>query len=353
MDNRQLLSKDSFWMQEQSDIPIILSTRIRLARNLADSPFPQAMDAETADTIETRIANVLQDLQIDGEKVAYLRLNELTVVDKRVLIEKHLISPVFAEFDQSRGLALSNNHKVSIMVNEEDHLRIQVLMPGNRLHDALIAAGMIDDYLEKNLDIAYKEKFGYLTSCPTNVGTGLRVSVMTHLPALVLTNQIQKVLGALGPLGLIARGLYGEGSKAFGNIFQISNQVTLGKSEDDTLSHLEAVTSQLAERELQARKVLKHERLLDIQDRVWRSRGILQNARLLTSEETFGLLSDDRLGIEMGILPKVDGGFISLLVNSLQGSLQFKIDRPLDGNYANFERANLLRTVYTEKGPNL
>lgn len=349
MDYRELLFRDSFWMQEQADIPIVLSTRIRLARNLADSPFPQALRAEDAEEIEKRIANVLKDMEVDGEKVIYIPLNELSLVDKKVLIEKHLISPNFAECDQSRGLAIANNHKVSVMVNEEDHLRIQVLMPGNKLGEALSLAGIIDDYLESNLDIAYKEKYGYLTSCPTNVGTGLRVSVMTHLPALVLTNQIQRVLGAFGPLGLVARGLYGEGSKAFGNIFQISNQITLGKSEEDTLSHLEAVTSQLAERELQAREILRQEAPLNTEDRVWRARGILQNARLLTSEETFSLLSDDRLGIDMDILPKVDTGFVSLLVNSLQGNLQLRIDRPLDGNYANFERANLLRKVYDQK----
>ncbi len=348
MDYRELLSRDSFWMQDQADIPIILSTRIRLARNLADSPFPQALRIEDAEKIEDCIANVLKDMDVDDEKVIYIPLNELTLVDKKVLIEKHLISPNFAESDQARGLALANNHKVSVMVNEEDHLRIQVLMPGNKLGEAFGLAGKIDDYLESNLDIAYKEKFGYLTSCPTNVGTGLRVSVMTHLPALVLTNQIQRVLGAFGPLGLVARGLYGEGSKAFGNIFQISNQITLGKSEEDTLSHLEAVTSQLAERELQAREILRQEAPLNTEDRVWRARGILQNARLLTSEETFSLLSDDRLGIDMNILPKVEAGFVSLLVNSLQGSLQLRINRPLDGNYVNFERANLLRKLYQE-----
>lgn len=348
MGYRELLFKDSFWMQKQADIPIILSTRIRLARNLEDSPFPQAIGVEGAEKIEKRIATVLKDMEIDGQKVIYIPLRELTSVDKKVLIEKHLISPNFAECDdQSRGLALANDHKISVMVNEEDHLRIQVLMPGNKLEEALSLADKIDDYLESKLDIAYKEKFGYLTSCPTNVGTGLRVSVMTHLPALVLTNQIQRVLGAFGPLGLVARGLYGEGSKAFGNIFQISNQITLGKSEEDTLSHLEAVTSQLAERELQAREMLRQDAPLNTEDRVWRARGILQNARLLTSEETFSLLSDDRLGIDMNILPKVDAGFVSLLVNSLQGSLQFRNDRPLDGNYANFERANLLREVFT------
>jgi len=346
MSNKDLLARDSYWMQEQAETPIVLSTRIRLARNLANNPFPQAMGQQTAEKIEQEIAEVLKGLTIDGEELVYLPLKTLTAVDRRVLIEKHLISPIFAEYDQSRGVALSQSHKVSVMVNEEDHIRIQVLMPGNKLEEALSLAGMIDDYLESRLDIAYKEKFGYLTSCPTNVGTGLRVSLMTHLPALVLTNQIQQVLAALGPLGLVARGLYGEGSRAFGNIFQISNQITLGKSEEDTLTHLAAVSFQLAERELLARDTLKQDAPLDTQDKVWRARGVLANARLLTSEETFSLLSDDRMGIDIGILPKVDAGFVSLLVNSLQGNLQFRIDRILDGNYVNFERANYLRKVY-------
>jgi protein arginine kinase len=168
-----------------------------------------------------------------------------------------------------------------------------------------------------------------------------------HLPALVLTNQVQQVLGALAPLGLAVRGLYGEGSRALGNIFQISNQITLGKGEEDTLTHLEAVTRQLVEHELQARLLLKQQAPLITEDKVWRARGALENARLLTSEETFGYLSEDRLGIDMGILPKVNAGFVSLLVNSLQGCLQYNTERPLDGYFLNFERANFLRRVYT------
>lgn len=345
MNNRELLSKDSYWMKDE-EMPIVLSTRIRLARNLTDSTFPHDINEQEALRIEAKITTALADFIFEGEKLHYLALNKLTDIEKRVLIEKHLISPGFPELGVARGVAVSESHKVSIMVNEEDHLRIQVLMPGNNLWEALRTAGMIDDYLEERLDIAYKDKFGYLTSCPTNVGTGLRVSVMVHLPALVRTNQVQKVLGALAPLGLAVRGLYGEGSRAFGNIFQVSNQITLGKSEEDTLAHLEAVIHQLVEHELQAREMLKIEAPLITQDKLWRARGILGNARLLTSEETFTLLSEDQLGIDMGILPKANAGFVSLLVNSLQGCLQYKINRPLDGHFVNFERANFLRQVY-------
>lgn len=349
MTSRELLSKDSFWMKEE-DIPIVLSTRVRLARNLTGSTFPQDMKEDEARKVEEKIAAPLKDFAEEGEKLSYLPLSDFTAIEKRVLIEKHLISPVFAEFGAARGVAVSDSHKVSVMVNEEDHIRIQVLLPGNSLWEAQRIAGIIDDYLEERLDIAYNTKFGYLTSCPTNVGTGLRVSVMVHLPALVINNQIQKVLGALAPLGLTVRGLYGEGSRPFGNIFQISNQVTLGKSEEDTLSHLEAVTGQLVEHELKAREALKNEAPFIMQDKVWRARGILENARLLTSEETFSYLSEDRLGIDMGILPKIPAGFVSLLVNSLQGCLQYKANRTLEGYFVNLERANFLRQVYAANG---
>ncbi|HHV65937.1 MAG TPA: protein arginine kinase [Peptococcaceae bacterium] len=345
MNTKELLSKDSYWMKN-GDVPIVLSTRVRLARNLADSTFPPDMKETEALKVEEKIAAPLREFDLEGERLTYLNLQELSAIEKRVLIEKHLISPAFADLGPGRGVAISDSHKFSIMVNEEDHLRIQVLLPGSSLWEAQKYAGIIDDYLEERLDIAYNKKFGYLTSCPTNVGTGLRISAMVHLPALVMTNQAQKVLGALPPLGLTVRGLYGEGSRASGNIFQISNQITLGKTEEDTIAHLEAVIRQLTEHELKAREVLKSDAPLITQDKVWRARGILEKARLLTAEETFSLLSEDRLGIDMEILPKVKADFVSLLINSLQGCLQYKTKRALDGHYLNFERANYLRQIY-------
>jgi len=343
-----LLSKDSYWMKAVG-LPIILSTRVRLARNLADTVFPHAMREDEAKSVEDRVSGCLKDFALEGDKLVYLPLKELSPVERKVMVEKHLISPVFGEVGKAGGVALSESHKVSIMINEEDHLRIQVLFPGNNLGESLRLAGIIDDHLDGCLNLAYKEKFGYLTSCPTNVGTGLRVSVMVHLPALVFTNRVQSVLAALSPLGLAVRGLYGEGSRAYGNIFQISNQITLGKSEEDTLNHLEAVTGQLVEHELQAREVLKKEAQIIIEDKVWRARGTLENARLLNSEETLSLLSEDRLGIDMEILPKVTAGFVSLLVNSLQGCLQYQTNRSLEGQTINLERANFLRQLYARK----
>lgn len=347
MSNRELLAKDSFWMKDTAEYPIVLSTRVRLARNLSDSPFPHAMSPSDADKIETLAAGAFADFDFEGERLNYLPLKMLVPVERKVLIEKHLISPDFVNMEYARGIALSDSHKAAIMVNEEDHLRIQVLMPGNSLREALNLAGVIDDHLEAHLDIAYKEKFGYLTTCPTNAGTGLRVSVMVHLPALVISNQVQQVLGALTSLGLAVRGLYGEGSKAFGNIFQISNQVTLGRSEEDTMTHLESVTGQLIERELKMREVLCKESQLFVADKVWRGRGVLENARILNSEEIYSLLSEDKLGVDIGILPSVSSGFISTLINAMQGCLQYNMNQQLDAAHLNAERANFVRRVYT------
>jgi len=304
------------------------------------------MSPEIGKNVEKKISEVLRSIEVDQGKLNYLPLCDLSTIETRVLIEKHLISPNFAECNPTRGVALTDDHRVSVMVNEEDHLRIQVLLPGSDLEKALRIAGDIDDKLEQNIDIAYKENFGYLTSCPTNVGTGLRVSVMMHLPALVINGEIQQVIGALTHVGLAVRGMFGEGSRAIGNVFQISNQVTLGKSEEDTLTHLKAVSGQIVEREMQARKILESEALLNLEDKVWRARGILKNARLLTSEETISLLSQDRIGIDMGIVPEIKAGFAALLVNSLHGCLQYRINKPLDVDGANFERARFIRELF-------
>lgn len=349
MDNKKILAKDSWWMQASQETPIVLSTRVRLARNLTRNSFPHLLRVEEGKKVEKEITDAVRLIEASGEKLDYLALGSLNTLERRILVEKHLISPDLANGGDFCGVAITDSHRVSIMVNEEDHLRIQILMPGLNFKEALVLAKETDDKLEGKLDIAYKDKFGYLTACPTNVGTGLRVSIMLHLPALVMNNKVQQVLGSLTHLGLAVRGLYGEGSKALGNVFQISNQLTLGKSEDDTLVYMERITKQIMDREARARDELRKEAAVILQDKVWRARGILENARLLSGEEAISLLSEDRMGVEMGILPKVQAGFAALLVNSSHGCLQYRINRPLDGNYANFERANYIRGVYSTK----
>ncbi|HEY8910819.1 MAG TPA: protein arginine kinase [Desulfosporosinus sp.] len=339
---KALLLQHSAWMAE-TDTPVVISSRVRLARNLENFPFPHVLNAEAASQVEQTLSQALNDTLVDQENLTYISLTELNSIEHQVLIEKHLISPSLSDSSGARGVALAPDHRYAVMVNEEDHLRIQVLLPGKQLQETYRLATALDDALEAKLDFAYRESQGYLTACPTNVGTGLRASVMVHVPGLVMTKQVQRVLGALAQLGLAVRGLYGEGSQAFGHMFQVSNQITFGKSEEDILTHLEAVTGQIVEHELQARNLLQLKMPMLLEDKVWRARGTLQNARLLSAEDAMHLLSYDRLGSDMGLLPKIKNGFATLIVDTRPGCLQYILDRELDASQRDEERARLVR----------
>ena len=342
MSRKKLLLQHSAWMTE-TDSPVVISSRVRLARNLEDFPFPHVLSQENAQQVEQTLSKVLTDIKVNEDSLLYMSLTELNKVEQQVLIEKHLISPSLAGSTGARGVALAQDHRYAVMINEEDHLRVQVLLPGNQLLETHRLATELDDFLEAKLNFAYRESQGYLTACPTNVGTGLRASVMVHLPGLVITKQVQQVLGAVTRLGLAVRGLYGEGSQAFGHMFQVSNQITLGKSEEDILTHLNAVTGQIVEHELQARERLKLQMPMLLEDKVWRARGTLQNARLLSSEDAMHLLSHDRLGSDMGLLPKIKDCFATLIVDTRPGCLQYILDRELDPSQRDEERARLIR----------
>ena len=341
MTRKELFLQHSAWMAE-TDTPVVISSRVRLARNLENFPFPHVLNSEGAYQVEQTVSQVLNDTLVDKEQ-SYISLTELNSVEHQVLIEKHLISPSLSVSSRARGVALAPDHRYAVMVNEEDHLRIQVLLPGKQLLESYRLATALDDVLEAKLDFAYRESQGYLTACPTNVGTGLRASVMVHVPGLVMTKQVQRVFGALAHLGLAVRGLYGEGSQAFGHMFQVSNQITFGKSEEDILTHLEAVTGQIVEHELEARELLRLKMPMFLEDKVWRARGTLQNARLLSSEDAMHLLSHDRLGSDMGLLPKIKDGLATLIVDTRPGCLQYILDRELDPRQRDEERARLIR----------
>lgn len=348
MKRKELLLRQSSWMQENPQAPVVLSSRIRLARNLENTPFPQILSLEASTELEKKVSETLRTVDVAGEKLEYYSLTDLTSIEQYVLIEKHLISPALASSRGARGVALSQNHQISVMVNEEDHLRIQALLPGDQLRKAFQLANDCDDELEKQLDFAFREAQGYLTACPTNVGTGMRASVMVHMPALVMTHRVQNLLGALTHLGLAVRGLYGEGSQAFGHLFQVSNQITLGKSEEDTITHLEAVTKQIVEQEVQAREGLLRDARLALEDKVWRARGTLENARLLTSEDALQCLSLDRLGVDLGILPKHQQSFSTLLVETSPASLQYVLDQELDSGQRDEQRAKYVRQAISK-----
>lgn len=347
MTRKELLLQRSAWMSETST-PIVICSRVRLARNLENFPFPHILNAEGAAQVEQIVSQVLLEIKSDNEQLSYIPLTEINSIEQQVLIEKHLISPGLSCSSGARGVALARDHRYAVMVNEEDHIRIQVLLPGKQLMETHRLAMTLDDEMEAKLDFAYRENQGYLTACPTNVGTGLRASVMVHVPGLVMTKQVQRVFGALAPLGLAVRGLYGEGSQAVGHIFQVSNQITFGKSEEDILMHLEAVTGQIVEHELQARELIRQKMPIFLEDRVWRARGTLQNARLLSSEDAMHLLSHDRLGTEMGILPKVKDSFATMVVDTRSGCLQYILDRELDQSQQDEERARLIRGAMHE-----
>jgi protein arginine kinase len=273
------------------------------------------------------------------------------LLDRQFLVERQLISRELANSDGPRGVALDDRESVSIMVNEEDHLRLQVMRSGLDLDGAWQDIDRVDDSIEQKASYAYSEEFGYLTACPTNVGTGMRASVMLHLPALGLTKQIEKVFRALQKINLVVRGLYGEGSRASGDFYQISNQVTLGKSESTALTEIREVNQQIIAYERQARTALMRENRQGIQDRVARAFGTLQSATMMTSEETMELLSSVRLGVNLSLIEDLSISTVNeLFLHTQPAHLQKLMGAPLDGEERNAARARYLRTRLREQG---
>jgi len=278
---------------------IVLSSRVRLARNIANTPFPSYLSIEDAQKL---INKVKEAVDRDGaQSYTLYNMENMSALDKQVLLEKHLISPDLAKSNKGAAL-VSEDGLISIMVNEEDHIRIQSILPGLQMKNAWDLGDKVDDLLEETLDYSYDEKLGYLTCCPTNVGTGMRASSMVHLPALSMIGNISKILQTVAQIGLTIRGMYGEGTEFQGNLFQISNQITLGLSEDEIVENINAVTTQIVEKEREARNVLMNNNRIQLEDRVWRAWGILKNARVITSQEAMKLLSDVRLGMDLGII---------------------------------------------------
>lgn len=287
---------------------IVLSTRVRLARNIADRRFPIRCDAAESDVVleeveaASKASGQLQDARL-------IRIDQLESVERQLLYERHLISRELAGLEGDGGVragaALLTDGTVGMMVNEEDHVRLQCLKSGFALSEAYADLERLDADLGRRLGFAFHDEFGYLTSCPTNAGTGLRASVLIHLPGLVLTKEIAKVLQGLSQVGLTFRGLYGEGSEVVGNFFQLSNQTTLGKSESELLDHLGDMVQKVIEYEEEARRILERDAPTVIADKVWRAYGLLRYARSLSFEETMNLLSGVRLGVGLNLIPDV------------------------------------------------
>lgn len=334
------------WMKESGpDDDIVLSSRIRLARNLEEYTFPILTYKHDGEAVLNKVkSHVAKHTSDDLAKLELLLMQEMEPIQKQVLVEKHLISPHLANDASHGAVLLSEDESVSIMINEEDHIRIQHLASGLKLKDVLERSNQIDDLLEETLDFAFDEKRGYLTSCPTNVGTGMRASVMMHLPALVLSQQLSRIVPAINQLGLVVRGIYGEGSEALGNLFQISNQMTLGKSELDIIEDLQSVVLQLIERERYAREMLFQNSKIQLENRVYRSYGVLQYSRIIDSKEAANCLSDVRLGIDLSLIQGVSRTILNeLMILTQPGFLQQYAGERLSPDERDIRRASIIR----------
>lgn len=351
-----LRNSSSPWMDGGGELgDVVISSRARLARNLDDIPFPHLLSQKDADLVLEKVFDAVDRVGERGFGGPAIRadLKDLSPLDRQILVEKHLISPQQAESGYGKGLALRQDESVSIMVNEEDHLRIQCLCSGLELYEAWIVASGIDDLCDQILDFAYDEKLGYLTACPTNAGTGLRASVMVHLPALAVTNEVSRVLTAVNKVGLVVRGLYGEGTEGQGNVFQISNQITLGQTEKEIIENLSLVANQVVTEEKRVRDALYKNHRLDVEDRVFRALGILSNARVITSDEAIKLWSDLRLGVEFHMVPEITISEVNeILVLSRPNFVQKAFGKALSPKQRDIKRADLIRKHLTNQSSN-
>ncbi len=334
------------WLRDAGrESDVVITSRIRLARNFAGFPFVNRAEEED----RRQILDLARRDIIEGElasQMLWVDMNEIPQLERQVLVERHLISKQHSKGGSPRAAAISApDERLSIMVNEEDHLRIQVLRGGLSLSEAFEQINEADDRIEARSDFAYSNRFGYLTACPTNVGTGIRISVMLHLPALKMTGEIEKVRRAAQRMSLAVRGYYGEGSEAVGDFFQISNQTTLGKSEHDLLEDFEAnVIPKIVEYERRARRELLEKRRVILEDRVFRALGVLRHARLLKAEEALEKLSYVRLGCVTGVIEGTRVEDVNQLILLTQPAhMQRVLGRSLDQAERRVERATLVR----------
>jgi len=323
--------------------PIVLSTRVRLARNLAGLPFPGWAKEPQRRLVRERCLEALASApRLQGG--LSLAMEELTELEKQILVERHLISRELAGAHHTSGVLISPDQTCSIMINEEDHLRLQLVRPGFRFKQLWKVMDALDSHLEGLLDYAYTAELGYLTACPTNVGTGLRASAMLHLPGLVLAGQMEKVVRAANQLGLAVRGLFGEGTDASGHIFQISNQQTLGEAEAEILKRLVQVLQAIMEQETNARQRLQEDQPVKLHDQIGRAFGLIQHAQLLTSGEAMKLLSLLRLATDLGYLPEVVRTLVDrCFIDCQPGHVQFHAHDEIEPEARDIFRARRLR----------
>jgi len=338
------------WYQEPStDEGPIISARVRLARNIRKYPFRAKMSEDQA---REMVGETTAALMGEGSAWAHqFRAMDPAIyseLDRRVFLEKHIISREFVKNDLPKGLLLQDDFNVSIMVNEEDHIRIQTLSPGDDINASWELANRIDDLIEASLEFAFDERYGYLTACPTNVGTGMRASFMIHLPMLEKTGQLKNLLPAISKFGIAIRGIYGEGSESMGGIFQISNQITLGKSEQDIIQGLQSVTKNVIDKENWLREKMLQKHKADIENNVYRAYGVLTYGRKASVKEAMDMLSELRLGYALGLLdlPKPSKSLYQIMMEVQPGHILRVAGQELDETAQDVARAEYLRATF-------
>jgi len=322
---------------------IVMSSRVRLARNIKDASFPGWAKKPERIRVLEMIRPIIEKLP-EMKRSYSEAMDNLSTLDKQILVERHLISREHAAKSAGSGLVLNQDETLCFMINEEDHLRMQALRPGLQLREAWTAIDQADSLLEKKLDYAFSAEFGYLTACPTNIGTGIRVSAMLHLPGLVLAEQITPIIQSVNKLGLAVRGLYGEGTEALGNVFQVSNQMTLGETESAIVERLEKVLAQIIEHEENARATLLEKKPKVVFNHIGRAYGILANAHSISSKETMNLLSLMRLGVDIALFPGVDRSLVDeLFILTQPAHLQKQHSEKLSAEERDLLRADMVR----------
>jgi protein arginine kinase len=348
-----LVHNAASWLRGVEDEQgIVVSCRARLARNLTAAPFTHAASASERDLIVSRVLDAARGSAQLGT-ATFFAMDSIDKNDRRVLVERHLISPALAESSGASGVLFNRDESLGAMINEEDHLRLQAMVPGLQAEMAWQRVSALDDDLGRSLDYAFHERWGYLTACPTNTGTGLRVSALMHLPALVLSEDMERVLRGLAQMSFSVRGFYGEGTNALGNLFQLSNQTTLGRREEDLVGELTRIARQLIGFEKEAQQALMDEAASQVEDKVWRAYGLLGNARVLSSKEFMNLLSAVRLGRSLRLIDNVPSGFMNqLMITTQPAHLQADCESELSADQRDVRRADLVRQRLDELARN-
>ncbi len=337
-----------WYMDDVIDEGVVISSRVRLARNIKKYPFSNIIDDEQSKALLEEVKHIITDRTHLGEQMHFLNLEEKSILEKQSLLEKHVLSMDLLKKNRPSGVLLFEDESVCVSLNEEDHIRIQSIFPGHNIENAFSLADKIDDLIEESVEYAFHKDYGYLTSCPTNTGTGLRASFMIHIPAIEITGQLRNVIEAISKFGMILRGIYGEGSEPMGSIYQISNQVTLGKSEAEIIDSLEKVTTFIIGQETKLRNGLLSQQKQELYDKICRGYGTLRYCKKISKKEAMDLLSLVRLGYLTNLLDesKPKQNIYHIMMGIQSGSLQQNLNRELTPAEIEVARANFINNNF-------